>query len=231
MSAARIKVADLVFDPDLYPRQHVDTQRVASLMRAIEGGSKLPPLVVCRSTKKIVDGVHRHQVALRREDPTIAVEFRDYATDAERYKDAVLLNSAHGLPFREVDKLRIIAMGESLGLKEIDLAGMLRTSLTHVQALKPRYATVDKSFTAAGGKLQKIPLKGSVRHLAGETISQAQADALSSAPGSSYMLAVRQVVSALQHNLLPPPERHPALWAELESLRDLLIDALSKQVA
>jgi ParB-like nuclease domain len=151
MSPARIKVADLVFDPDLYPRQHVDTQRIASLIRAIEGGSKLPPIVVCRSTRKIVDGVHRHQVALRTEQPTIAVEFRDYANDAERYKDAVLLNSAHGLPFREVDKLRIIAVGESLGLKEIDLAGMLRTSLTHVQALKPRYATVDKSLTAAGG--------------------------------------------------------------------------------
>jgi hypothetical protein len=163
--------------------------------------------------------------------PTIAAELRDYADDAERVKAAVTLNAAHGLPFREADRLKIIAMGESLGFKELDLAGMLRTSLEHVRALKPRYATVDRAFTAAGGKLQKIPLKGSVRHLAGETISVEQADAMSAAPGSSYMLGVRQLRDAIQYDLLPPPDKHPALWAELKTLRDLLNKVLRKQAA
>ena len=231
MSARQIAVADLVFDENLYPRQHVDTMHVTSLFRAMEGGSKLPPIVVCRSTKKIIDGVHRYHVALRAEAKTIAAELRDYQNDAERFKDAVLLNSAQGLRLRETDAVRVITLGESLGLKELDLAGMLRTSVTHLRALKPRYATVDRAFAEGGGKLQKIPLKSSVRHLAGETISAEQADAMRSAPGSSYMLAVRQLTGAVQYDLLPPADKHPSLWAELKTLRDLLDSVLSKQAA
>ena len=161
MSAQKVNVADLVFDKNLYPRQHVDAMHIVSLSRAMEGGSKLPPIVVCRSTKKIIDGVHRYNAALRAEQEKIAAELRDYENDAERFKDAVLLNSAQGLRLRETDAVRVITLGESLGLKELDLAGILRTSLTHIQALKPRYATVDRAFTGAGGKLQKIPLKSS----------------------------------------------------------------------
>jgi len=231
MSARQIKVVDLVFDEHLYPRTHVDTQRVTSLQRAIEGGSELPPIVVCRSTKKIIDGVHRYQVALRREAKTIAAELRDYKTDADRYKDAVILNAAHGLPLKEADRLKIILVGESLGFKEIDLAGMLRTSTEHIAALKPRYAMLDRNYAAAGGRLQKIPLKGSVRHLSGETVTAEQAGAISSAPGSSYMLAVRQLEDAIKYGLLPAADKHPSLWTELKTLHDLLSDILSKQAA
>jgi hypothetical protein len=231
MSAQQIKLEDLVFDEALYPRTHVDTQNITSLVRAMEGGSKLPPIVVCRSTKKIIDGVHRYQAALRVEAKTIAAELRDYKNDAERLQAAAVLNATHGLRLREADRLKVIALAESLGLKELDMAGMLRTSIEHIQALKPRYAVLDRAHTAKGGKLQKIPLKGSVRHLAGETISAAQAGAISSAPGSSYMLAVRQLKDAIQYELLPPPDSHPSLWAELQTLRDLLGDILSKQAA
>lgn len=231
MSAAQVKLTDLIFDEALYPRRGVDYKNVKSLVGAMEGGNSLPPLVACRATKKIIDGVHRWQAAMRTEKKTIAVEWRDYRDDAARFRDAVALNATHGMRLAEADALKVIAIGEELGLKEADIAGILHTSLTHVLALKPRYATVDRSFVEAGGKLQKIPLKGSVRHLAGETISAEQAGAMHAAPGTSYMLTVRQLMDAVRFGLLPPPDSHPSLWQELEKLRDLLTETLSKQAA
>jgi ParB-like chromosome segregation protein Spo0J len=228
----QVKVADLVFDEELYPRRHIDTQRIRLLTRAVEGGATLPPIVVCRKTKKIIDGVHRYHVAMELEADKIDAELRNYANDGERIKAASLLNATHGLPLNEGDRLKVIAMAENLGLRDPEIAEMLQTTADYIQrALKPRYAEVDRRHIATGGKLEKIPLKGSVRHLSGQKVSELQAGALNSAPGSSYILNVRQLKDAIQYGLLPPRESHPALWAELETLLDLLNGALSKQVA
>jgi hypothetical protein len=225
---SQLKVEDLVFDEALYPRKYVNMQHVLDLRRANEGGSEFPPIVVCRRTKKIIDGAHRYHVALQTEAKTIAGELRDYQTDADRFKDAVLLNSAQGLRLSTGDQLRVIDMAEAFGLKDIDLASMLRTSMEHLNALKPRYAVADRAFAAAGGNLRKVPLKGSVRHMAGETVSVDQAAALGAAPGASYMLTVRQLKDAIRYELLPPADKHPALWADLRELRDLLNGLLGK---
>jgi ParB-like chromosome segregation protein Spo0J len=234
MKSQQVRVADLVFDEALYPRRHIDLQRVRTLARATEGGSKLPPIVICRSTKKMIDGVHRYHVAQHLGQQTIAAQLRDYANDAQRFRDAVALNATHGLPLSTADRLKVIDMAENLGLKDPEVAAMLQTTAEYIEkALKRRYAESDRQHIAAGGVLRKmkIPLKGSVRHLSGEKVSAAQAAALSSAPGSSYMLTVRQLKDAIQYGLLPPREAHPVLWAELETLRELLDDVLSKQVA
>jgi hypothetical protein len=220
----KIEMAGLVFDPSIYPRKGIDSYNVLKLRRAVEGGSKLPPVLICRSTNKIIDGVHRWTLAKERGEATIDAELKDYASDAERFRDAAQLNAIHGQPLSRSDAVRVIDIGEALGLKEIDFAEMLQTTLTDVQKLRPRYARI--SAPEVNGKLQKIPLKGSVRHLAGETVSPQQAVALSSAPGPSYLLSVRQLGDAIHHRLLPPPDRHPVLWAELKVLRDLLEDAL-----
>ena len=220
----KITTAEVVFDPAIYPRKAIDNYRVIALRRALEGGNLLPPILICQRTKKIIDGAHRWTLATQRGDATIDAELRDYASDAERFRDAVQLNATHGMPLSRSDAVRVIDIGEALGLKEPDFAEMLQTTLTDVQKLRPRYAKV--SAPEVNGKLQKIPLKGSVRHLAGETISPEQAIALNSAPGPSYVLGVRQLTDAIRHRLLPPPDSHPVLWAELKVLRDLLEDAL-----
>jgi hypothetical protein len=216
----KIETAELIFDPGIYPRKGIDNYNVIKLRRALEGGNKLPPVLICRSTKKIIDGVNRWTLAKERDEPTIDVELKDYANDAERFRDAAQLNAIHGMPLSRSDAVRVIDIGEALGLKEPDFAEMLQTTLTDVQKLRPRYARV--SATEANGKFQKIPLKGSVRHLAGETVSPQQATALSSAPGPSYLLNVRQLGDAIRYRLLPPPDRHPVLWEELRVLHDLL---------
>jgi ParB-like nuclease domain len=214
-----VPVASLEFDRDLYPRIDVSEYHVSEIVRAMDGGHSLPPVIADRKTRKLVDGTHRWHAAIRKEVQEIAVEWRDYADEAEMFKDACLLNSAHGLNFTSRDRLKVIEIGQKFGLKDVDFSLLLRTSTSYVQAIMPRIANVPGN----GGRIERVPLKASVRHLSGQTITPEQADAIKgNAPGTSYLLVARQLISAVEHDLLPPPDQHPVLWQELAKLAELL---------
>ena len=137
------------------------------------------------------------------------------------FRDACLLNSAHGLNFTARDKLKVIEVGQKFGLKELDFAMLLRTSESYIKAIMPRYAQAPTDEKAK--KFEKVPLKASTRHLSGKTITPQQADAIKgNAPGTSYLLVTRQLISALENDLLPPQGEHPVLWNELARLAQLL---------
>lgn len=224
--SAPVPVADLVFDPRLYPRQDVSAQRVTVLRRAMDAGEKIPAIIADEASLRIVDGVHRWHAARARGDEKILADLRDYESEALLFQDAVLLNSAHGLPLTTHDHLKVIETGESLGLRELDLAKILRTSVEHLRAIKPRYATVQDAIDDTPA-LRKVALKASTRHLSGKTVTTEQAAEITGrAPGQSYLLTVRQLAGAIQHGLLPVREEHPVLWAELESLQALLAGIL-----
>jgi ParB-like chromosome segregation protein Spo0J len=211
----QIALSKLVFDPALYPRQNLNQSNVADLVRAMEGGIHLPPIVVAAGSFKICDGVHRFHAAAKTGAKKISAEVKKYRNNAEMFKDAVLLNSATGLKLDTHDKLKIIEVGSHLGLKEIDLAAILRTSEQYIKSLRPMYAKVS-------GSAQRVGLKHPVRHLSGTEITQEQKEAMERAPGQSYLLTVRQLLDAIRFDLLPPKAKHPKLWEELSALRDAL---------
>lgn len=217
-------VATLEFDLALYPRNEISDYHVGEIGRAMEGGHELPPVVADRKTRKLIDGAHRWHAAIRKGIEEIACEFRDYEDEASMFKDACLLNSAHGLNFTARDKLKVIEVGQKFGLRELDFAMLLRTSESYIKAIMPRYAQAPTGEKAK--KFEKVPLKASTRHLSGKTITPQQADAIKgNAPGTSYLLVTRQLISALENDLLPPPAEHPVLWAELARLAELLNSA------
>lgn len=226
MSANLLKLNSLVFDESVYPRCNVDEMHVRSMMHAMEGGIEMPPILVERKTNRIVDGVHRYHAALRSGHKTIRGVLKTYASEKELFKDAVAGNVGVGLKLGTDDSLRVIDLATKLGFKEIDQAAMLRTSIAHLRALAPRFATVNEA-----SELRRIPLKASCRHFAGEKISKKQAEAMEGAPGNSYLLLTNQLVSALLNDLLPPSDRHPALWERLDELHGLLGATLGKKRA
>jgi ParB-like nuclease family protein len=225
MSHRMLPLEQLVFNEDLYPRTGIDEQHVRQFERAMEAGVSLPPIVVAKGSWIVVDGIHRMHAHLRREEKKIAATVKVYRNDAEIFHDAVLLNSGQGLKLGQDDALKVISIAERLGFKEIDVAGMLRTSIAHLRALRPRYATIADARKGVR-ELRRIGLKGSVRHLSGTTISAAQAAAMASAPGQSYLLNVNQLLDALRHDLLPDRDTHRTLWANLAELAALIQEKL-----
>jgi ParB-like nuclease domain len=225
MSANMISVTSLVFDDSIYPRQNIDEMHIRGMMHAMEGGITLPPIIVERKSNRIVDGVHRYHSALRRGAKKISGVFKVYKNDAELFREAAQLNSGVGLKLGTDDSLKVIAVCERLGIKEIEQAALLRTSISHIRTLRPRFATI------SGGALKRIGLKASVRHLSGQTISAAQGKAMQLAPGNSYLLLTNQLISAIENDFLPSAETHVALWEKLQVLSDLLLKELKKLAA
>jgi ParB-like chromosome segregation protein Spo0J len=68
-----------------------------------ESGADLPPIVVERSTMRVIDGMHRLRAARLRGDDTIAVRFL-HCDEAEAFVRAVEANVAHGLPLSRQDR-------------------------------------------------------------------------------------------------------------------------------
>jgi hypothetical protein len=74
----------------------------------------LPPILVHRSTMRVIDGMHRLRAAMLRGATEIAVEFFD-GTEAEAFARAVRENVAHGLPLSRSDREAAHRPGEPGG--------------------------------------------------------------------------------------------------------------------
>lgn len=86
-----------------------DEEHVRVLAEAV---GELPPIVVQRSTMRVIDGMHRLRAAVRRGADTIAVRFFDGA-EHDAFVLAVELNAEHGLPLSQHD--RVVAAQRVLG--------------------------------------------------------------------------------------------------------------------
>ncbi|WP_280369156.1 ParB/RepB/Spo0J family partition protein [Nocardia wallacei] len=77
-----------------------DRQHIA---RLAESESPLPPILVHRSTMRVIDGMHRLHAARAQGREWIEVVFFDGST-AEAFRRGVELNTAHGLPLTLSDR-------------------------------------------------------------------------------------------------------------------------------
>ena len=59
METGKIKVSDVVFDPDIYPREKWNSSTVNIYADSLQGGAKFPPLILQKGTNLLLDGVHR----------------------------------------------------------------------------------------------------------------------------------------------------------------------------
>ncbi|TBO61517.1 streptomycin biosynthesis protein [Streptomyces kasugaensis] len=103
-----------------------------------DSGARLPPIVVQRSTMRVIDGMHRLRAAALRGETEIEVRFFDGAEE-DSFLLAVRSNIAHGLPLSQEERAaaaqRIIrshaqwsnqAIGEVTGLDAKTIAALRR---------------------------------------------------------------------------------------------------------
>ncbi|MBF6332430.1 ParB N-terminal domain-containing protein [Nocardia transvalensis] len=109
MDVVDLPISDLL-PPDSSPRSAGED--ASHVRKLAESTTALPPIVVHRSTMRIIDGLHRLRAAQLRGESTIAAAFFDGSTN-EAFVLAVKLNTAHGLPLSLADRkaaaLRILS--------------------------------------------------------------------------------------------------------------------------
>lgn len=120
----------LIIDKDVYPRREVDGDHVFNLVEALRTGATFPPPIVCKVSKRIVDGAHR-VTAIQRfngSDTDIDCIEKTYKSDADLFLDAVKYNAANGRHLSRDDRERIAEIGDKLEVDESMLAKSLQIS-------------------------------------------------------------------------------------------------------
>lgn len=214
-----MKVSALVLDYTLYPRHTVDQQNVTRLEQMLEAGVKLDPIIAERESHRIVDGFHRFYAYTKWQGPDaqVRVELRDYADDAALFVEAVELNTGHGKALSPYDQSRCISIFDRLQVDPAAQANALHLTPDRLGKLELRKTALG---TNASLSVQKIPIKATVRHLAGQQLTPTQQVASERTGGMQPLFYVNQVTNLIEGDLVD--WNNVNLVLALTKLRDLL---------
>ena len=209
-----LKASTLVLDFDLYPRPQVDGKNVSDMVEALTAGAELPPVVICKKTKRVADGFHRVKahVRLYGPDARIPVTERTYKDDVALLTDAIRLNASHGKRLSTIERVRCVHLGKQFGMTVEAVAEALSMPTDTLESL-----AVDR--TATFGK-QEIVLKPAMRHKSGGRLTKAEhkANAKLNANGPRYF--AERLVDLIEANAID--EDDEGLAKALDRLRNAL---------
>lgn len=191
-------ISGLKLEHGLYPRHSVDSYHVKQLTEALRAGADFPAVVVEKATGRVVDGFHR--ISAVREvyggEALIEALERVYECEEDLFLDAVRLNAGHGRRLAPYDQARCAAIGQRLSVDRSRLA----------DALSVRPAAVDQlSAERFGSELSTrspIPLKRTIQHMRGKSLSKAQIEANNKLGGHAQSYYANQLILLLENDLL-----------------------------
>ncbi|ALE76906.1 hypothetical protein FRP1_29575 (plasmid) [Pseudonocardia sp. EC080625-04] len=169
---------------------------------------KLPPILVHRQTRKVIDGAHRLRAAAMRGDSSIEVTFYDGAYESA-FVEAVEANTTHGLPLSKADReaaaRKIIKFFPQWSDRAI--AKVTGLSAKKISSLRGDATRVDAVRIGKDGRAR--PLDSSAGRLRAAKLITAQPDASLSAIARSSGIAVgtvRDVREKLRRGEDPVPQ-------------------------
>jgi hypothetical protein len=189
-----IPIDKLIEDFDLYPRTAVNSMLVNQYREAYRAGAKFPRIKVDQKYR-IIDGFHRTNAFRLEGVLTIPAIVYRIKSDVEFFEASVSANSGHGERFSSYDRAKVIARAEELGIEKKRIASMLAITVDTIES-------VEKGFANNGETGQPMPLKSSVRHLAGRTLTVRQNNAHVHIGGMQQSFYINQVLLLLEGNLL-----------------------------
>jgi hypothetical protein len=182
MKEELVKIADLVFDSELYPRMKVAWFTAYSYAQAMRSGKDFPPIIVgvLKGKKYVVDGWHRVEARKLLKEEYIQAMVRKYDTEKLLFEDAVRYNNAHGKQLSMQEKTRIIDKMKAMHFKMKEISELVMIPMDKLKIFENRVLTLPngskvylKSLTAnSDGDMEGINQDSfSVRHV-GELLTQ-----------------------------------------------------------
>jgi hypothetical protein len=212
------KLSDLVLDYSIYPRKEIDRQHSAMIQEAIEGGAVMPPLVLESKTHRIVDGFHRYRAYKRiagDEVMFVTCIEKTYKSEALLFLDAMRYNAEHGRALNKFDRTHCIIMAHQLKVADKDIAAVLHIAVKAVGQL-----VVDRTATRVNGKQTLVPIKSTIRHMAGRKLTVDQTVCNDKLGGQQQGFYVHQIIMLIESGLLDLENER--LMEQLKRLHELL---------
>ncbi len=209
----RISLSELVEDLSIYPRGAVDNVRVDDLCYALDAGNVLPPPLVDRATRKIVDGFHRVRAYRKRlgDDGVIDAELEDFASDAEMLLRSAQLNAVHGKPLGRYDQRNVYLRVQQLGASNAEIASALRVTPARL---------LQFSIKVADSSTGQVALKRGTEHMSGRYLTDEQVAEIRRMRGAPIRAKATELARLISQGLAPvdsDPELRTAL-AELAAV-------------
>lgn len=219
MPTIRVALGELVMDFAVYPRSRTSATHVSHMVEALAAGRKLPPPVIDKASKRVVDGWHRVRAYQRVLEATdkITVDARSYADEAELLREAIRLNADHGRPLSPYDQARSISLAEAMGLSVDDIAADLGLTAVKVKSIRDTTLAYDQHG-------QPVVLKRGVASFnRGKTLTAEQVEANEHLDGMTALYHVNWLVRAMEAGLV---EWHEQLSMRAARLAELLEEHL-----
>lgn len=219
-----VKTATLTLDYNVYPRQQLDATNVRAMTHTLEAKLSLPPITADRPSRRVVDGFHRFTACQRYygEDAEIAVLWQDYPDEAALFEDAIRLNATHGRKLTPFDQARCLIRAKELHLEPERVAAAMSMTVE-------RLANLELRKVAIGRDSKLVPIKHTLRHLAGQQLTEQQLSGNQAAGGPSGLYFVNQVINLLEQGLVD--WQNTRLLEQLDVLAGLLTDYRSQRLA
>ncbi len=130
-----VKLSELVFDEELYPRFKTDWLTVYQYTEAMKSGSVFPPIVVgvWRGKKYVIDGWHRCEAVRKLGRDCIKAVIKKYKKYRDMFADAVRYNSTHGRMLSSQEKARIIQKLNQMGFSKVQISEIVKVPVEKIE--------------------------------------------------------------------------------------------------
>lgn len=192
----KLKISDIEFDKEVYPRTGVDFITVSRYYNALKSGAKFPPIVVAELDGKnvLLDGAHRlaaHKSAKRKDIEVDLVKVEDRQ---ELYIEAIKANVRHGKQFSTYDTTKICIKLKEFKFTDAKISELVLIPSDKISSFVAKRAAL---ITQTGSS---IAVKPELRHLAGTSQDASFEVEQGDLSGSKQIHLLDTVITMLEHS-------------------------------
>ena len=168
METKIIQIEKAICNKEMYPRNLVDWVTSYRYAKAMQSGSKFPPITVASSWGKflVVDGFHRLDGYKINKETHIEIEILRGLNKKQIFIESVKRNIGHGRQFNSQERTRIILTLEKWKMSQEVISEIIRIPTDDLQPF------VAKRITRITETQEEIPLKSIIRNLSKGSVDE-----------------------------------------------------------
>ena len=215
MQSKKVKIMDLVIDPELQIRE-INSFTIAEYRESMRSGSIFPPIII-DNKNRIICGHHRVYAykGIHEPDYKIDCHVTDLKTDADLIMLAASDNSKHGRPLTTFEKKTTLFRLKEKNISVDKISNVLGVTIGRIE----QWAGL--SVTVIGeNKSTQRPVKNGSNHLVGQTVKEKDYEQMKKVDyGVSVGMLARQIISVMnrEDKWIKDPQVLRELYIEIKN--------------